>query len=122
MTLTPSQIEQGTKTIAEYDGWFQDLETFKNNGDINWIHKVKSSNFGTGLFIPRRLSGFKYHTSLDWLNPCWKKVYDQLGEMTMFSATNFYYAYHRALDQHDIPSAFLVVVETIKLINGQSGK
>lgn len=68
-----SNVIEGNKLIAVFDGWFQDPKLNKN-GNVNWRHPERAKYF------PTTESSFKYHTSWDWLMPVVKKWNDLVVE------------------------------------------
>lgn len=105
-TLTEEQIVEGTKIIAEYiglkevPGYEKELRPVYrfNEGQTNWY----SDNA-------------KFHTSLDAINPVFKKVKQELIYMNIPAIPSI--EYFQAVANHDIPACFLATVKAIELIN-----
>lgn len=71
--MTPEEIKEGNKLIAEFMGWYRDLEVNKGS-DINWFHHEHSTKITSTLSLPVRPTYFKYHSSWDWLMPVVEKI------------------------------------------------
>lgn len=105
---TPT-IEQMNVLIARFEG-------------RKWLGKYTIDNYGgdTGNGLP----DMKYHSSWDWLMPCWKKVIDAVAGLTEegdyptdFSTIMDMYAYH--CENVEIGAAHNYVYQAIQWYNKQ---
>jgi len=102
-------IIEGNKAIAEFMGLSKlqtEHDTFYSVNKVctldNWDYHV------VNLF---------YHSSWDWLQPAWKKVYAKLIEINTTSCYHYIDKMKLALISSDIDAAWVTLVAAINFIN-----
>jgi len=99
------------KVIAEFDGWYRDLEVNKGS-EVNYFHKDKSTWITDKVMLPNAPGYFKYHMSWDWLMPVAKKCIESYHD----NRQDIY----SALDKVDMPKLWTACYEFIKWYNALS--
>lgn len=87
--MTYEKVININKILAEFDGWYRDLEVNKGS-EINYFHKDKSTWITNEIMVPCGPGYFKYHISWDWLMPVAKKCIDSYHDnrQDIYSALN----------------------------------
>jgi len=106
--MTYEEIIEINKVIAEFDGWYRDLEVNKGS-EINYFYKDKSAGITNDIILPTSAEHFKYHMSWDWLMPVAKKCIESYHD----NRQDIY----SALDKVDMPKLWIACYEFINWYN-----
>lgn len=94
------ELQDNLKLVAEYDGWVPDVPN--HLGEMMYYQKTKPHTV---------LADMKYHTSWDWQNEVWVKLW---GET--FESVEYAKSYHDAIDDGNKEAAFKIICDILKRI------
>jgi hypothetical protein len=117
--MTQEQIE-GTKVIAEFDGWEKRLSEKGQHSKTPLWYKVHS---GYAAFD---LSAMKYHSSWDWLMPAVNKFINQNTRPSegqdMYAYRQYCNRLYNEITNFQLYSVFYLLVEAIQWDNKNNKK
>lgn len=76
--MTPEQIKDAIRDVAEYDNWnLTTIYPFGRGAEKRWYHNHLSGS--SSSILEGNEDEMQYHTSYDWLMPVAKKVHEEIS-------------------------------------------